>query len=157
MSSVSVQFEWVLEHSKANIVYYQVYLFQSNISTGHCVTSQIVWNSQTLEQFFEPLYILRHCQLVYCWISGRYYSIWCKLIPQCCGQLMGSGCASILVPSSDHIFSFIIQCENYFCRDKMMTIIGATVSWDWNFKTLSLKYCRLWYVHIVKCKSVGIL
>jgi hypothetical protein len=39
------------------MVYYQVYLFQSNTSACHCVTSQIVQNSQTLGQFFEPLYL----------------------------------------------------------------------------------------------------
>jgi len=44
------------------------------------------------------------------------------------GQLMGSGCASILVPPGDPIFSFVIQCEDYFCRDEMMKIIGAIVS-----------------------------
>jgi hypothetical protein len=49
-------------------------------------------------------------------------------MPQCHGQLMGSGCASILVPSGDPVFSFIIQCEDYFCRDEMMKIIEATVS-----------------------------
>ena len=44
------------------------------------------------------------------------------------GQLMGSGCASILVPPGDPVFSFVIQCKDYFCRDEIMKIIGATVS-----------------------------
>jgi hypothetical protein len=55
---------------------------------------------------------------------------------------MGSGCASILVPPGDPILSFVIQCENYFCRDKMIGIIGATVSWDYIFKILFLKYFK---------------
>jgi hypothetical protein len=63
-------------------------------------------------------------------------------MPQCHGQLMGSGCASILVPPGDPVFSFIIQHENYICRDKMIGIIGATVSWFQNFKPLILKYSR---------------
>ena len=41
---------------------------------------------------------------------------------------MGGGCASILVPPGDPVFSFVIQCEDYFCRDEIMKIIGATVS-----------------------------
>jgi hypothetical protein len=55
---------------------------------------------------------------------------------------MGSGCASILVPPGDPVFSSIIQLENYISRDKMIGIIGATVSWFQNFKTLILKYFR---------------
>jgi hypothetical protein len=43
MSSVAIQIGWVLWNSQANMVYYHVYLFQSNIFTCHCVTSQIVW------------------------------------------------------------------------------------------------------------------
>ena len=66
---------------------------------------------------------------------------------------MGSGCASILVPPGDPVFSFIIQHENYICRDEMIGIIGATVSWFYIFKTLILKYFRQCYVHIIMCKS----
>ena len=73
------------------------------------------------------------------------YCIWCKLIPQCHGQLMGSGCASILVPPGDPVFSFIIQHEIYICRAEMIGIIGATVSWFYIFKTLILKYFIQWY------------
>jgi hypothetical protein len=55
---------------------------------------------------------------------------------------MGSDCASSLVPPDDPIFSFIIQCENYIGREKMIGIIEATVSWFQNFKTLILKYFK---------------
>jgi hypothetical protein len=63
-------------------------------------------------------------------------------MPQCHGQLMGSGCASILVPPGDPVFSFVIQRENYFLRDEIIGIIGATVSWFHIFKILILKYLR---------------
>ena len=36
-------------------------------------------------------------------------------------------CFHLVLPG-DPVFSFIIQCENYFCREEMMKIIGATVS-----------------------------
>jgi hypothetical protein len=42
---------------KANMVYYQIYLFQSNTFVYHCVINQTLQDGQTLGQFFEPLYV----------------------------------------------------------------------------------------------------
>jgi hypothetical protein len=41
---------------KANMVYYQIYLFQSNTFVYHCVINQTLQNGQTLGQFLEQLY-----------------------------------------------------------------------------------------------------
>ena len=43
---------------KANMVYYNIHLFQSNTFVYHCVINQTLQNGQTLGQFFEPLYII---------------------------------------------------------------------------------------------------
>jgi len=94
------------------------------------------------------IYILRHCKLVVCWIQADI-TVYDPPMPWTAdGQWL---CFHLVHP----VFSFIIQCENYFCRDEIIGIIGATVSWFHIFKILILKYLRQWYVHIMVCKSAN--
>ena len=45
------------DHLKANMMYYDIYLYHGNKYTYHCVITQTLQNGQTLGQFFELLYL----------------------------------------------------------------------------------------------------
>jgi len=137
VSSVFIQIKWVLGHSKANMVYYQVYLFQSNTSTCHCVTSQIVWNSQTLGQFFEPLYIQIWMPVEYRALKFKLWShlsgVWNCAFGLCCHALLSERLVRVFCIIGCIVY---IQFSNAYGIQGIEIEIVVTVEWSLNLCAL---------------------
>ena len=113
---------------KANMVYYQIHLFQSNTFVCHWVIIQTLQNGQTLGQFFEPLYVVTNR-----WAGSpepQHFSIWelgCQKKKSRASELNSKYIASHVTQRNDLwlIVFTAVTCNNLWTLGWNGTVLDA--------------------------------